>query len=69
MFVLAQLIPSPLCTSPEVGSHPQTSRVRFGDRKTEEGDEQTLQRFSDILLGLKKGEWAQGLAPGFSWQY
>jgi len=53
MNVLAFLI-----SGPHDGSaHDRPDRILFGIRTTEEeGDEEHLRRFSDILLGLEQGE-------------
>jgi hypothetical protein len=66
MNVLAYLLSAPLSSLPEVSSHSRTARILFGNRTIEEGDEEHLQRFSGILLGLGKGAWALSLAHGSS---
>jgi len=54
--VLAYLLSVPFSALPEVGSHHRTSRILFGGRTTDEGDEEHLQRFSRILLNLEKSK-------------
>ncbi len=55
MNVLAYLLSAPLSAVPEVDSYHRRIRILFGSRTTDEGDEEHLQRFSEILLGLQKG--------------
>jgi hypothetical protein len=55
MNVLAYLLSPPQSALPGVGSHNKITRILFGGRKTNEGDEQ-LERFSGILIELEKGE-------------
>ncbi|KAF2810984.1 uncharacterized protein BDZ99DRAFT_475845 [Mytilinidion resinicola] len=54
MNILAYLLSAHLSALPEVSSHHRTARILFGSRTTEEGDEEYLQRFSDILLNREK---------------
>ncbi|KAJ4364140.1 hypothetical protein N0V83_009595 [Neocucurbitaria cava] len=54
MFVLANLISAPLSASQEVCASGEPNRIFFGIRKTEEGDEEHLRRFSEILIDLEK---------------
>jgi hypothetical protein len=66
MNVLAYLLSAPLSALQEVGSHHGTTCILFGSRTADEGDEEHLQRFSEILLNLRKGGWVLGPAHGFS---
>ncbi|ORY05069.1 hypothetical protein BCR34DRAFT_572300 [Clohesyomyces aquaticus] len=54
MIVLAHLISAPLSRSQEVCARDRPNRILFGMRMTQEGDEEHLRRFSDILIGLEK---------------
>ncbi|KAH7389436.1 hypothetical protein DE146DRAFT_747597 [Phaeosphaeria sp. MPI-PUGE-AT-0046c] len=56
MIVLAYLISAPLSASEEVSAHDRPIRIFFGSRTTDEGDEEHLKQFSDILLDLEKEE-------------
>jgi len=58
MNVLAYLLSTPLSALPEADSRHSATRILFGIRTTERGDEEHLQSFSEILLGLETGAWA-----------
>jgi hypothetical protein len=56
MIVLAYLISAPLSARQDVSAQDRPNRILLGLRKTDEGDEEHLRRFSEILLDLGKGE-------------
>jgi hypothetical protein len=64
MDVLVYLLADPLSVSPETGPH-GTTRILFGRCKTDQGDEEHLLLFSNILLDLERGRWALGLLIAF----
>lgn len=55
MEVLAYLLADPQSVLPDSSPHAST-RILFGSRKTNQGDEEQLQLFSEILLGLAQGK-------------
>ena len=60
MEVLAYLLADSSSLLLETDSHIKT-RILFGGRKTVEGDEEHIRRFSNILLGLERGRCASAL--------
>ncbi|KAI9713584.1 MAG: hypothetical protein M1820_000966 [Bogoriella megaspora] len=54
MLVLGYLLPAALSALPEDGCHHLKTGILFGGRKTDESDEQYLQRFSKILIDLPR---------------
>jgi hypothetical protein len=59
MNVLAHLLSAPLSKLSEASTHDSATRIPFGSRTTEQGDEERLQLFSGIF-DLEKGTWAWG---------
>ena len=55
MIVPVYLLLAALSALSEVASHHRTTRILFGYRTTDEGDDENLQRFSKIFLGTEKG--------------
>ena len=59
MEVLAYLLADPLSVLADTGPNP-APHILFGSRKTNQRDEELLQLFSDILLGLEQGKTFSG---------
>lgn len=57
MEVLAYLLSDSPSSSPEPDAH-EATRILLGGSLTEDGDEQHLRIFSNVLLDLKRGSWA-----------
>jgi hypothetical protein len=53
----------------EASAQDRPNRILLGLRKTDEGDEEHLRRFSEILLDLEKGEWTFNPAPNISYRH